>query len=477
MIFHIFIALILISRKTIVPYGLILFLNLVGFTLASTRGAFLGLVFGTALSIFLFVFFYLKPSKKTILIYSAAISTVITLSCCVFVFTDSELYWPIKRLINISSNDPAILARLHNIGIALQGIQERPWLGWGQENYEVVFNRYFDPRLVTAEPWFDRVHNHIFDWAIAGGILGLFGYISIFVAALWVLWKNKSFNIKEQCLVTGVFFSYFVNNLALFDTITSYLMFAILLSWLISKSSSYPKHSLSSGMPYLRAFACSTIAFILIYSFNLKPFTQLQTYSRGLITSNLNERLALFDDALKTHSLGQKEIAYYLCSNAFELVLNNSAPIRTRQKYHEKCQEQLLFLQDKEPLNMVIPLYLGIQQTILGNPEAADTFLSLAHELSPKKQIVLWEMARNNELALNNPEKAEKLFKKAFELYEDAPKSRTMYGAFLVRQGQDQQAESILKPLIANGQAAAPEVLEAYRMRGNESKITELLHK
>jgi O-antigen ligase len=52
---------------------------------------------------------------------------------------------------------------------ALRAITERPLLGWGVENFNLPFDRY---RVgAEAEAFFDRAHNALLDWAVAGGLV------------------------------------------------------------------------------------------------------------------------------------------------------------------------------------------------------------------------------------------------------------------------------------------------------------------
>src|SRR5205085_82544 len=81
-------------------------------------------------------------------------------------------------------------------------------LGWGQENYAIVFDKYYDPRMYGQEPWFDRVHNIIFDWLVAGGFPGLILYLLIFAALLRVLWKADVFTLSERSILTGLLVGY-----------------------------------------------------------------------------------------------------------------------------------------------------------------------------------------------------------------------------------------------------------------------------
>ena len=68
-----------------------------------------------------------------------------------------------------------------------QGVKEHPILGWGQENYIVLFNKYYDPKMYQQEPWFDRSHNVFFDWLVSGGILALLAYLS-FLRWLFIIY-------------------------------------------------------------------------------------------------------------------------------------------------------------------------------------------------------------------------------------------------------------------------------------------------
>src|SRR3989344_2405547 len=114
----------------------------------------------------------------------------------------------VGRLVTISLQDSTTKARIMNWGTAWQGVKERPVLGWGQDNFAVVFNKYYNPQMYGQEQWFDRVHNVVFDWLVAGGVLGLLAYLSLFVFALWYIWRRdageRSFTVSEGSILTGL---------------------------------------------------------------------------------------------------------------------------------------------------------------------------------------------------------------------------------------------------------------------------------
>ena len=111
--------------------------------------------------------------------------------------------------------------------MAYQGFKERPALGWGQENFNYVFNKYYNPKMYDQEQWFDRTHNVFFDWLVAGGALGILSYLSIFFAVIYSLWKRNGSNlsIAEESILTGLLVGYFFQNLFVFDNVTSYILF------------------------------------------------------------------------------------------------------------------------------------------------------------------------------------------------------------------------------------------------------------
>ena len=102
--------------------------------------------------------------------------------------------------------------------MAIKGFKERPILGWGQENFNIVFNKHYNP-LMDQEQWFDRTHNIILDWLIAAGILGALSYLSLFVAVLVLIWRRGTFTFVEKSILTGLFAAYFFHNMFVFDNL------------------------------------------------------------------------------------------------------------------------------------------------------------------------------------------------------------------------------------------------------------------
>ncbi|PJA45968.1 hypothetical protein CO174_01220, partial [Candidatus Uhrbacteria bacterium CG_4_9_14_3_um_filter_50_9] len=78
--------------------------------------------------------------------------------------------------------------------MAWKGIQERPLLGWGLENFQYVSLEYFNPCLGTEAcgngMWIDRAHNKFLDLLIDSGLIGLFAFLAIHVGVVLTIIKG-----------------------------------------------------------------------------------------------------------------------------------------------------------------------------------------------------------------------------------------------------------------------------------------------
>lgn len=220
-------------------YGAVVFLGIYGVYLSLSRGPILGL--GVSLVLFSPAFLYLAVKK--IQNYYPKINTKIAVMSIGLIFVIlAGVLFPIlkhndalKRFANISQ-DSSVVNRLATWDIAIKAIGDKPILGWGQDNFELAFSKYFNPKFITdnvSELWFDRAHNNIFDIAVTIGIVGLFAYLTIWIAVLLALIHLYRHGHKIESIVFSMFFvAYFVSNLTFFDTLGTFLSFTIILGFL-----------------------------------------------------------------------------------------------------------------------------------------------------------------------------------------------------------------------------------------------------
>lgn len=212
------------------------------FVLSQTRGAFLGIVAG----VFIFFIFLIFINPKLRKVGIIGLIILFLIGGLIFYFKDSNLIknLPGSRFLQINFKDRTAQTRFWTWQSAWQGFKDRPILGWGPENFPVVFDKYFNihhfnPQEGGSETWFDRAHSVIFDYLAETGILGLLSYLAIFIVLIILFFrylKNKNLkNIKindmQLSLILAMTFGYFVQNLIIFEVLPMYLNFFIFLAF------------------------------------------------------------------------------------------------------------------------------------------------------------------------------------------------------------------------------------------------------
>jgi O-antigen ligase/tetratricopeptide (TPR) repeat protein len=213
--------------------GIALLIMLPVLLFSTARGA----IIAFGLGLFLIVLGYLFFSQKQLLRRCAwaIVLGIIVFSCvCLIVQPDFAK----TRVDNLMSE---MKPRFTVWNMAWQSWQERPLLGWGPENFNVGFNKHFNPCLFLGECggeiWFDRAHNIIFDVGVSSGLVGLISYLTIFGVAISGLLRVCSRVAEKRelfvpLILAALLVVYFFQNLLVFDMINTYLMFFLCLAFI-----------------------------------------------------------------------------------------------------------------------------------------------------------------------------------------------------------------------------------------------------
>jgi len=434
-LFHIFFAGWLFFRSShLLPritYGLVGFLNLALLYFSGTRGALLGLVGGVVIA--LFVYAFATKSKKLI---SAGVAIALlgiigfgTLSAhkeVPFIKNDPVL----TRIADISLEAGETRFRIWNI--ALKGFYERPLLGWGQGNFNLVFSKYFNPKLYLQEPWFDRAHNVFFDWLIAGGIFGLSAYL-LFFSSLVLFLSFGRFDALEKAVGIGLLGGYAINNLFVFDNLTSYVLFIFVAAFVSSrvvKEYSLPKISIHK---FVAQSLVIIIGFWVVYVVNIPALNANGALLRGLNGQYaLQDRRESFAEAIQYKSFAGQEIREQMVQLALTAVRNENISDQTKliliRDAVIEIEKQAVLM----PESARIHLLYGIMLRMIGDVEKSYEVLSHAKDMAPKKQSVLFELGLAAELS-GRKEEALETFKYAYELDTTYVRAELFYQEALER--------------------------------------------
>jgi len=385
-------------------YILVLLVSLLGILLTETRGAILGLFFGFAAGAVVLLF-KLEAKKKVWL--GGILIIIIFFTAWLFINRDSDYVRKIPildRVAHISLEDATVKSRLITWQSSWQGFGDHPILGYGPENQKYAFSKYFDPRVV--DQWFDRAHNVIFDLLVAGGILGLVSYLSIFIVAVCWLYKiSKNDFILATCLFS-LLVAYFFQNLFVFDTIASFILFLSILAYI-----NYLRlDNLESEKIKLKFrgknFALSVIIIIAVFSSFITVFTPVQASylaAKGekLFAKDKNLSYNNFKEALEINTFGQRKIAIGLADRVI-FYLNSSEEINKEEatNFFNLARDGLKKALEREPKDMQLILILALLYQSYSDIDSGylDEAINIVEdniELSPNRPEVYYSLAQS----------------------------------------------------------------------------------
>jgi O-antigen ligase/Flp pilus assembly protein TadD len=405
MVFTFFIAFLLLMRhegEAWVKYWYVTTMSLSTLALfwTATRGSLLGLIGGLVLTVALLVFF--ERRKKTL--QRAAIGVlvlVVLFVSLVLGFKESALVQNVnalRRVADISFTETTTIARFYNWQTAWQGIKERPVLGYGLGNYGPVFDKYYNPKMWSQEQWFDRVHNVVFDWLIAGGFLGLLAYLSLFVALMYYIWKPAGpFTPAERAVLTGLIAAYCFHNLFVFDNLISYIYFFIVMGYIHVRVSKpfFPEAQVAadtspvgSVIAIVLLVAVFPVTAWMINADSYRQGTALISAMRIREVDRLPEITSTFAQSLSYNTFGDTETRQQLLTFTGRLINTTAGKKEDKVALVALTQAEMQKEIDARPND---PKFLALAGQLLaqsGNLDQAKLFFERAVSLSPKKQAL-----------------------------------------------------------------------------------------
>lgn len=244
LLFPLFFSLILIFRNlrdnfwTRMIYVAIFSVILFALLFAQSRGALFGAVFGGLAAAAIFVMTSSGNKKIFILKILAIIGIVTTLIFILERGGNNIAISLVRRFFQISLKDASTDQRLRLYGVAFEAFKDKPWLGWGPENFDYAFDRNYDPSMLkygVSETWVDRSHNNYLDTLVTNGVLGVAAYVFMFIAAGLVLYKRiriKTSDKNEDALLFALLTAYGVYIFFAFDSQASMVYFVFFLAYL-----------------------------------------------------------------------------------------------------------------------------------------------------------------------------------------------------------------------------------------------------
>ncbi len=376
-------------------------------TYLTSRGVFLGALGGIFVSTIIIALFE-RDNKLLQKISIGAVVIIVALVSLFFIFKDSAIIqnnFTLKRLSEISWNNITGNARTFTWAMAIDGAKEKPVLGWGQEGFNYIFNKNYDPRLYNQEQWFDRAHSAPLDALVAGGILGLTTYLGIFISVLYMLWiERHRLKLAEKAILTGLLAGYFVQGLFVFDTLMGYVMFVIILSYLHShlvEDRKLPKlleHKVNEETQnYILTPAIIVIMAVAIYLINVPSIYSNKNLIQAISLAQAGQiggSYERFKEALAGNGLGDAEIREQLLSVASRVARSDKVDPQIKSNFVDLAYTELNKQIELVPGDARYYILLGAFLNDIGHFDKALPYLQKAVELSPRKQTIRFHLVR-----------------------------------------------------------------------------------
>jgi len=332
--------------------------------------------------------------------------------------------------------------------MALQGAAERPLFGWGQEGFNYVFNTYYRPELVTQEPWFDRAHNVVLDWLIAGGIVGMLLYLSLYAVLLYYLWRPQSgFDVSERAILTGLIAAYSFHNLFVFDNLLSYVLFMMLFSYITVRAQS--TRPASEGKEILAPEMATPISIVglivVLLAVNWSGYASATGVIQGLSPQpeGLTKNLQYFTEAARRTGHGYQEVGEQFLQFAMQVRGLNVGDEAFQAHTMQEARTAFDGVLAQAPKDSRLLVFYGSFLRQMGDAEGARTYATKALELSPKKQSIKLELGIL-EIAQRRFDAGLPLLK---EVYDAAPRYGNVhvyYSAALILAGRVEDSQKVL---------------------------------
>jgi O-antigen ligase/tetratricopeptide (TPR) repeat protein len=372
-------------------YGVIALFELTVLYFTESRGVYLGLLTGLGMTLVGLVIkknnWHLRLAQG-LLIFTIITSLVIALN---------PSLWR-------SISDKSSFNRFIAWGSAVSAWQSKPILGWGEENFNLAFEKNYNPAIFfyTGDiTWFDRVHNSYLGILVIAGLVGLLAYLWLWLVAFKSLGNYE--NKKERAILIGLLTAYLVQDAFLFDFNVS-LIFCFLLFAFISSQDNSGKQI---GIQKFKLISVALWALAAVFMFfNIiiigKAVMAERWHEKSVIAKDNNVKLELFKKALAKESLANLNYVRedYVLKSVQEISVDKRVDLV--DYYFVELDKQLKLYPKETPLIYRRGQLLDIRYQETNNSADLDVAyqdLLRACELSPGRQQVFFELGQNRRLA------------------------------------------------------------------------------
>lgn len=399
---------------------------LIALILTRSRGALLGLMAGVVVGCAVFSFLAYKK-QRSVKPFITWLIVVLGISALLLLARNDAMR---ERFPGLAVGTMAEYfesstgqTRLMAWQIAWQGIKERPLLGWGMENFQVIFDRYHNPNFLRysfAETVWDKPHNWLLEIAVSAGIPGLIFYLLMIGSACFFLLKKKDAALIHGSLVplavssvlVGTFAGYSVQSAFLFETSNSLVLFFFLLAFAASMRARSEQAEESGKQIIFRRAGAARIASMSVftalllwslYCFHFLPLKASYHFQEARTKKSLEEWNESAGRALAVPVPFRGEMAVFLAEQFTDFERSGLRLPKDDPAILSGAERVVAVLEEegrRRPEWLAYPNWAGQVYTVLGEQidpkyyEQAESNLLRAAAIAPRKQEVLFSLGK-----------------------------------------------------------------------------------
>ncbi|MDO8633623.1 MAG: O-antigen ligase family protein [Candidatus Wildermuthbacteria bacterium] len=431
-------------KKTL--YALVFLLFLFVILLTGSRGAYLGIFLGFS------YFILLYPLKKLLhsLILKLLFFVFMLLPAFAVYYANTHEIFP--QFVQKNTTLYAIAGRLQlkqfiveeprfsTWKVGWEAIKTRPFLGYGPENFEIGFDKHYDPQLpniqylpLSPNSWWDKAHNILVDTGVQAGILAPLLYLALLGTLFWRLQRIKK---EENTLLShglqATLVAYLGALLFGFDNFSTMLAFFFLAAYILYVTNREPEtkteqQPTAKALPNNIKIPAMAVISILLLAFNwqysLKPFLANSDIQIAKVMAKRNLCEQAFSRMEKALGKGSTFLDAYLKTTYFDALRNCQTAASETLELAQKSRILLKQAAKAWPYHTRTWIFLGQVTTVVIerdpelSPEEREAIIKEAHGyferaklLSPKHQETylawtkLYMVAKNYEGMLKKAE-------------------------------------------------------------------------
>ena len=384
----------------------------------ATRGVLIALAFVLVLYLIMSIF---RKQARIKLKIASLIGLLLLAGFGFLVYQNRNSAWVNKseglsRLATISRGDITTQSRFDTWQTSWKSWKDRLVLGYGYENFNLAFNKYFPARVFKdagSQIWFDRAHNLLFDLGVTSGLVGLLAYAGIIGAAFYYLIKlyrkfaGEADAEKYVFLLLGLL-AYLIQNLFVFDTQATYLMFFLTLGFMAAlyQMEFVPSIDLKQAAAYRPGWVVKSLTaiflLVVVNWFNFQPARANYNTTQGIKAAKSQQYKQVkpaFEKALSHGTYMDEEIRQRLVDNVIEAAGSGQLSGEEQRELFDYLIKELRKNLADSPKDVRNHMYLlAVLNRAQGYfPEIVNEALALALEaekISPTRPQVYFEMGQ-----------------------------------------------------------------------------------